>query len=627
VLLSHDALAAGKERSAMCGLIALRGPDVAQEDIARRGLSAIAHRGPDDEDLLTFAGEPATVLGHRRLSILDLRDDAAQPMLCPKTGNAIVFNGEIYNFIELRRELEALGERFRTDGDTEVILKGWQVWGEGVFPRLNGMWALVLLEHDSGELIACRDRLGVKPLYLHRERGAVMLASEIKAIAAMRSGYPGPNPLAIFDFLTLGLSEHGTQTFFEGIEAVPAGTVLRIGRNGGTVSRAYHRWPLPGEASALEAADVHDLVTDATLLRLRSDVPTVSFLSAGLDSSIITRIGLRARALPRVNFSGAFTYGYHDEGLSHFDETQGARDFMDELGETGRHFVRRQRAVADQAELLELVAAQDEPFATPSILASFRMHRALRDAGRKVVLSGEGADELFGGYVRAYHALAARDALLGGNLAGAFGLLVRRSARPGLVLNRLTWDLPLPALAGLLRRRRPSVAMMSQALWEQGRQRLGELRNDRRSDLEERMRRDVISTNLPQVLRMADRNSMHFGVEVRSPFLDYRLVERALATPVYRRIGGFEGKALLREAFAVELPARIIEARKTTGFGHAEQFLVGELPIGDLLEELPDSLSDYLDLGRLRQDFGREGLHPTFWLALSVALWYRRTYA
>ncbi len=609
----------------MCGLIALRGPP--DESVARRGLSAVAHRGPDGEGLLTLEGEPATVLGHRRLSILDLTATAAQPMLCPETGNAIVFNGEIYNFLELRRELEERGERFRTDGDTEVILKGWRVWGEDVFSRCNGMWALVLFERSSGTLIACRDRLGVKPLYLHRDRNTVMLASEIRAIAAMRGGYPAPNPQALFDFLTLGLAEHGPQTFFQGVEAVPAGTALRIGPDGSTVSRPYHRWPGPDEAPALEAADINALVTDATLLRLRSDVPTVSFLSGGLDSSIITRLGLRAGALPRVNFSGAFTYGYREEAQARFDETEQAGAFMAELGESGRHHVRRLKAIADQTELLELVDAQDEPFSTPSILASFRMYRALREDGRKVVLSGEGADELFGGYVRAYHSLAARDAVLGGDVAGALALVARRSAPPGLVLNRMAWDLPLPVLAGLLRHRRPSIAVMSRALWEQGRTRLAALRDDRRSDLGERMRRDVLSTNLPMVLRMTDRNAMHFGVEVRSPFLDYRLVERALATPVERRIGGFEGKALLRDAFAGELPARILSQRKTMGFGHAEQFLVGELPIRNLVQELPASLGDYLDLGRLRGSFADGRLHPTFWLALSVALWYRRSYA
>ena len=611
----------------MCGLIALRSPDgAAGETMVRRALSAVAHRGPDGEGLVRFDGRAATVLGHRRLSIIDLKATAAQPMLCPETGNAIIFNGEIYNFLELRRELEARGERFRTDGDTEVILTGWRVWGEEVFARCNGMWALVLLDRSSGDLIACRDRLGVKPLYLHRDRDTVLLASEIGAIAAVRGGYPAPNPQAIFDFLTVGLSEHGTQTFFAGISAVAAGTMLRIGADGSTVAHLYHRWPTLGEASALQAGEVRDLVKDATLLRLRSDVPTVSFLSGGLDSSIITRLSLRAGTLPRVNFSGAFTYGYRDEAFARFDETERARAFMNELGETARHHVRRLNPIAEQDELLELVAAQGEPFCTPSILASFRMYRALRDDGCKVVLSGEGADELFGGYVGAYHSLAARDALLNGNLGDAVGLIARRSAQPALIANRIAWDLPLPVLSGLLRRRRPSVAIMSRELWNQNRDRFAELRNDRRRDLGERMRQDVLSTNLPMVLRMTDRNSMHFGVEVRSPFLDYRLVERALATPVARRIGGFEGKALLREAFAGELPARILAERKTTGFGHAEQFLVAKLPLGSLLEDLPATLRDYLDIDLLRSDFARGQPHPTFWLALSVALWYRSTY-
>lgn len=611
----------------MCGLIAIRGGGDDLRAAARRGLDALAHRGPDGEGLHGCDGGVPTMLGHRRLSILDLSDAAAQPMVCPETGNVLVFNGAIYNFLELRQSLEAAGARFRGNGDTEVILAGWRIWGRDLFARCNGMWALLLWERASDTLIICRDRLGVKPLYIHRDRGRLLLASEIRAIAAMRGGLPAPNPDAIFDFLTLGLSGHTAQTFYQGIESVTPGEVWRAAPDGAITTWRYHRWPRTGETPPLAASDVRELVSDATALRLRSDVATVSLLSGGLDSAILTATGLAAADRPRVSFAGAFTYGYADGEFARFDETAAAGELMEALGAAERHHVLRSEAIPTADELGDLVRIQDEPFSTPSILASYRTYQAARAAGYKVVLSGEGSDETFGGYADRYHPFAVRDALVTGRLPTALRLLIQSSARASLVANRLAWTLPLSVLSGLLRRRRPSVALMSEALWSASRHRLAALQDDMRTDVQERLRRDVLSTGLPQILRMTDRNAMRFGVEVRSPFLDYRLIERALATPAAQLMEGVHGKILLRQAFAGVLPDRVLWQRKTTGFGHAEQFLVARMPIRDLLDDLPASLGDYLDLARLRRQAGRGDLHTTFWLAVSVALWYRSVHA
>lgn len=612
----------------MCGLIVLRGPGRdGLAEMARRGLAAIAHRGPDGDGLHVSEGAAPTVLGHCRLSILDLSPAAAQPMICAKTGDVLVFNGEIYNFLELREMLEAKGERFRGDGDTEVILAGWRVWGRDFFARCNGMWALAILERASGDLILSRDRLGVKPLYIHRHQDRLMLASEIRAIAAMRGGYPPPDPDATFDFLTLGRSDHTARTFFQGIETVAPGEVWRIAPDGTTTTWAYHRWPGIGEGPQLEPAEVRRLLRDSTALRLRSDVPTVSLLSGGLDSSILTGIGLSLDAQPRVSFGGAFTYGYDEDALAHFDETAQAARLMRELGASERHHIHSGPAVPDQAELLQLVATQEEPFSTPSILASLRTYKAVRDAGYKVVISGEGSDETFGGYVARYQAFAARDALRAGRLPRALGLMARGAADVSLTLNRLAWDLPLPILANLLRRRRPSVGLISDALWSDSGGRLAGLRDDMRSGLQDRLRRDMLTTLLPSILRMTDRNAMRFGVEVRSPFLDYRLIERALATPAARLMGDLHGKAMLRQAFTGDLPDRVLWQRKVAGFGHAEQFLVHRMPLRRLLDDLPVELGAWLDVGRLRRDLSAGALHTTFWLAVSVALWYRSIYA
>ncbi|SDI53527.1 asparagine synthase (glutamine-hydrolyzing) [Pseudomonas panipatensis] len=612
----------------MCGVVALRswrpGDDLRAQ--ASRGLEAIRRRGPDGQGLVLETAPVPTALGHRRLSILDLSTAAEQPMRCPLSGNLLAFNGEIYNFLELRRELQALGHVFHTDSDSEVLLQGWLAWGEGLFQRCNGMWALVLWERASGDLVYCRDRLGVKPLYLHHDGQRLMLASEIGAIAAMLGGYPRPDPQAAFDFLCVGLSDHGGRTFFDGIRAVQPGWVHRLDRHGRGSARPYHQWPQTPQP-APSADELQALVEDAIRVRLRADVPTVSLLSGGLDSSIITTLSLAAGNLPRTCFAGAFTYGYLDELGTRFDETEAAARLMRGLGREAAHHVQRVATLPDEDELQALVVAQGEPFCTPSILASFRMYRAIRQAGYKVVLSGEGADELFGGYIKLYQALAARDALHAGRAGQVLRAWRDAAFEPRLLLNRLSWDLPTPLLGRLLRRQRPSVACIADGLWHAQQERFAALREDRRASLDGRMRADVLRTNLPMVLRMTDRNSMHFGVEVRSPFIDYRLVERMLATPAQTRMGDRRGKGLLRDAFAGRLPEAVLQQRKSTGFGHAEQFLVQAMPWRQALDALPEAANEFIDVGRLRAELARGNGHSTLWLALSFAFWYRSLYA
>lgn len=613
----------------MCGLIAVRalGASVGLHQRAGSALASLAGRGPDAEGLLMVEQAPPTLLGHRRLAILDTSSAAEQPMRCPVSGTVLVFNGAIYNFVELREELCALGCVFVTDGDTEVLLQGWRIWGEEVFSRCNGMWAVVLWDPHSGDLVYCRDRLGVKPLYLHHDGKQTTLASEIVAIAMMLGNYPAPNPEKLFDFLVTGFSEQGTATFFEGVQAVPPGVVCRMSRTGRFSIAPYHRWPEPGSAEPLSPPELRSLVEDAVSLRLQADVPVASLLSGGLDSSIITRVALNAGKQPRRQLSGAFTYGYRDAEQSRFDESASAARLMKASGHSGLHHVLRFSPIPSTEELMSLVSIQGEPFSTPSALASFRTYRSIRAQGYKVVLSGEGADELFGGYAALYHSLATRDALRSGQFLQMAHLLKHRTFPAKLLLNRLVWDLPAALVGAILRRQRPSVGLMSEAFWASQRHRLDVLQEHMCSNLETRMRQDELDNLLPMALRMADRNSMSAGIELRSPFMDHRLVERALSTPALLRLGRGRSKAMLRDAFTGLLPESVIGAPKNTGFGHAEQFLVGQLPWQELLEDLPPGLSAFIDVKRLRVQLARNNQHSTLWLALSVALWYRRFYA
>lgn len=613
----------------MCGLIAVRALKASDEleQRTRKALASLARRGMDAEGLCWVEQAPATLLGHRRLAILDTSSAGEQPMRCPVSGNTLVFNGAIYNFPELREELRALGCVFRTDCDTEVLLQGWRIWGEGVFSRCNGMWAVVLWDAASGDLVYCRDRLGVKPLYLHNDGQQITLASEIGAIALMRGGYPAPNIERVFDFLITSFSERGTATFFESIHAVPPGQVCRMSRTGRFSSKPYHYWPEPGSSSPLTAEEVRDLVQSAVTVRLQADVPVASLLSGGLDSSIITQVALNASQAPRQKLSGSFTYGYNDGEHAEFDESARAQMLMRERGHADLHHILRFHPTPSAAELMALVDIQGEPFSTPSALASFRTYRAISSQGYKVVLSGEGADELFGGYIARYHTLAARDAFISGKWKQMTTILGHRTFSPSLLLNRIAWDLPLPLLGRLLRNQRPSVKLINKDLWSSQTHRLEALQHSMQSNLEDRLRQDVLDNLLPMALRIADRNSMSAGIELRSPFMDHRLVERAFATPALTRIGEGRSKALLRDAFKGVLPKYLIETPKNTGFGHAEQFLVGNLPWRELLDDLPAGLTDLIDLKGLRTSLAQGKQHSTLWLALSVALWYRNIYA
>lgn len=570
---------------------------------------------------------PPTLLGHRRLAILDTSSAAEQPMRCPVSGTTLVFNGAIYNFVALREELRALGCVFVTDSDTEVLLQGWRIWGEEVFSRCNGMWAVVLWDAPSGDLVYCRDRLGVKPLYLHHDGKQVTLASEVSAIAEMLGRYPAPNPEKLFDFLITGFSEQGSATFFQGVQAVPPGVVVRMSRSGRFSMAPYHHWPEPGSADPLSTAELRDLVEDSVRLRLQADVPVASLLSGGLDSSIITRVALNASQQPRQRLMGAFTYGYRDAEQADFDESARAALFMRSSGHSELHHVLRFSATPSADELMRLVAVQGEPFCTPSTLASFRTYSAISEQGYKVVLSGEGADELFGGYSARYQALAARDAFRSGRLLHLASLLRQGMFPAGLLLNRLVWDLPLVLIGSLLRRHRPSVGVMSDALWASQWHRLEAVQERMSSNLENRMREDQLDNLLPMALRIADRNSMSAGIELRSPFMDHRLVERAFSTPALARIGKGRSKAILRDAFKGVLPDQLIDTPKNTGFGHAEQFLVAQLPWRELLDDLPTELNAFIDVKALRRNLASKHSHSTLWLALSVALWYRSVYA
>lgn len=618
----------------MCGILGWLGEDGASppwEPVAKE-LSKLAHRGPDEQGLTgyledgqerAFGAACRLLLGHRRLRILDLSSAGRQPMRCPITGNVMVFNGEIYNFLELRAELESRGSTFVTGTDSEVILEVYRQSGVDAFHRFNGMWAIALFDVARRELVLSRDRLGVKPLYWARGRSGWVFGSEIGPVRrAAGLGIEVQEDL-LFDYLATGRTDHTPGTLHHGVNQVPSATACRLSLSGEIRPFKYHDWPTERLSQKDQAERLNQLLGDSVRIRLRSDAPTVSLLSGGLDSSILTWLAATHKGDSRTNFAGAFTYGYLSATHRAHDEVDRAAWFIEQVPGGLKHWIHRVNAEPSSGELLDLIQVLEEPPSTPSVLAGRRLYRAVAEHGFRVVLSGEGADELFAGYVNSYLALQIREDLRKGQVLRAVEHARGLSSPWRWTLNRLAWDLPAGLALSLFRKNRPNARCIAPEFWRRMGAYKQEVLMDKRLGVADRLREDVLRTNLPMILRYADRNGMASSVEVRSPFLDYRLVGLALQLPLSELLGAGGGKGLLRKAFRGSVPSQVLDRGKSHGFGNAEQFLVPKMVDEDWLRDPSPLVRRFLDLEHLRELVKRGVDHPTLWYPIATLLWLR----
>lgn len=560
----------------MCGingvvLYAQRGERVAARlgaDIAAMN-DAVAHRGPDGSG--QYVGE-GVGLGHRRLAILDLTEAAAQPM-CNADGSLIlVFNGEIYNYLELIPELRALGYEFRSRSDSEVILHAYAAWGDACVERFNGMWAFAIWDVRRRRLFASRDRLGVKPFVYLEPEGEFLFSSEIAGILAARPVHDA-NLGKLHDYLVYGYRANNGETFFAGIkELLPAHNLVI---EDGTV-RQWRYWQLPPQAAGVGSDDelvdrFRTLLHDAVMLRFRSDVPVALLQSGGLDSSAICSVVDDAIGTGRLGIDSvtAFTSVYPGE---RFDESEAVRELM-----AGCQHVRSVKIMPDGASLADalplFVKAMGEPVYSTTAFAHWRLMQAIREHGTKVVINGQGADEAFAGYSRhvfgyrlldlllsrPHHLVVAECRALQRNLGFSTAMIVAQVAKA--VLGRR---------AGSRVRARwveGVTQLINPAFHHQYDRYLVDLpatlapRN-----LDRHLRAQIEQMGFSQILHYEDQSSMSCGVEIRSPFIDYRLMEMAFTLPDACKFSGGVAKRLVREAFASRLPGRIIREKEKIGF-------------------------------------------------------------
>jgi asparagine synthase (glutamine-hydrolysing) len=508
----------------VCGFIGAVGGRRDHRDAAvDTGLDALAHRGPDGRGV--FRSDDVA-LGHTRLAIIDPTARSDQPMIDDASGCVLVFNGEIYNYVELRAELESSGHRFASSGDTEVLLRSYLAWGERCVDRFNGMFAFAIWDPRDRSVFLARDRLGEKPLHVTEAAGAIWFASEIKAFLAAGLLPAEVDQEQLFLFLAYGDLGHPTRTPFAGVKQLAPGHHLRLragDRRDALLPAPY--WSVPPEGVAATPAGFAALFADAVRLRLRSDVPLGTSLSGGLDSSLVLAA---VRDQHPTGDLHAFTASFPGTDA---DELPRARAVADRLGVT-IHPV--PLGAADLARDLDaMITANEGPVESPSTLAQYRVMAAARDAGITVLLDGQGADETWGGYDK-YTGLAVLGELCTGHpvaatrLETAWRRVHGRYARPpvgrfaGLVggasVRRLLAPAATGAVAGWLNRDYRRAHAGVDVLDGTGPVRPG-------SAASATGRLDLSRVTLPRLLRYADRNSMAWSREVRLPFLDHRLVE------------------------------------------------------------------------------------------------------
>lgn len=549
----------------MCGICGIiKKNDVIHEDrkLIEQMNQIQKHRGPDDGGIFV---DRNMILGHRRLAIFDLSAAGHQPMTYMNK-YVISYNGEIYNYCELKKELEEEGYQFSSNTDTEVIMAAYDKWGMECLQKFNGFWAFALLEKDNQRLILSRDRFGVKPLYYCVRNESILFASEIKALLEDKHIERLANEKVIKDFLINGLVDFSEETFFKGIYKVPAGCNMII--DPGLTYKLQKFYSVrfsdsvDGKISAKEIERFKELFTEAVDLRLRADVPVGSCLSGGLDSSSIvcqanSLLKRKGKARTQETFSACYKNFVLDE-----------RKYIDEVvKETG---VKANYVYPNSKMLLHdlenVIYYQDEPFGTMSIYASYCVMRMARERGIIVLLDGQGADEILCGYRKS------RIYYIKKLISKKKILIAAKEFLYSLSQFRVTES------------RQNDISKIMQILLKNrkiGREELFLSKDLMRRDLLFKynssanfMETDFYKISLPALLRFADRNSMAFSIEDRLPFLDVSFVDFVSKLPLTTKIYKGYSKYIMRKA--LDMPQNIKKRKDKIGFSTPDMVWIKE---------------------------------------------------
>jgi len=605
----------------VCGIGGTAGGSAPDPRLLETMARIMAKRGPDGEG--TWSDDTAG-LAFRRLAIIDLHERSSQPMhLGPLH---LVFNGEIYNYRELRAELQRRGHDFVTEGDAEVLLHAWAEWGEAALDRLNGMFAMAVWDDEARRLTLASDPFGEKPLYYARSAsGRLVFASEIKAILAAPEVERRADEPVLAAYLAHGVMPPPGRSFFAGVARLPAAHLLRWQAGAVELERYWRPRRVDVPAAYPDAvAQLRAVLRDSISLRLRSDVPVGTSLSGGIDSSAVVMLSAELAGDHRRHAFTARFPGFARDEWRYAAEVAGA-------ARVEHHHAVEPSAAEALCDLGTLVVDHEEPVATLSVYAQWRVNQAARANGVVVLLDGQGADELFGGYGVA-HGLAVRSM---GPRLGARAVAHRPRATAARVAGSLARDHLSGPLRRAYRRRTASpyaAAHLSDDAASAERPPAEPWARDG-APLRRELLAETFFTTLPALLRYADRSSMAHSREVRLPFLDRRVAELALSLPaafLYRR--GLT-KAILRDAVRGAVPDSILGRRDKVGFDPPQAQWLADAGfrtlVGDVLLDPAARAVGLYDTRALESD-ARTGTWrdpDAVWRALNAELWRRRLVA
>ena len=625
----------------MCGIAGIYSERYDILDKISLMTQAQEHRGPDSEghvflgkyntffknEKLKASDNDVLALGHRRLAIIDRSEAGIQPMSSFSKEDWICYNGEVYNYVELRTELIRLGHNFRTETDTEVILSSYLEWGLDCFTKFNGMWSIAIWDNKRQELILSRDRLGVKPLHYAFVDGVLLFASEIKGILASNLLEAELNVNTAIDFLKWSATDHDNNTFFKDIFSFPAGHYAVIPRNDIKAPQAISYWKL--EAKNLDSTDfVSDykaLFTDSVRLRMRSDVEVGACLSGGLDSSSIVCVAdkLNKEKTATPHALNTFNSAFEDH---RFDERYWANIVNDKIQANAHYVFTKPEAFKEEIE--KIVFDQEAPFASASVYAQWKLMELSNNKHIKVLLDGQGADEILCGYRKYFYFYLTslfRQKKIGKFTKELFFLI--KNGDKGIWNWRDGWRY----LPRFMRNKIPDLSLF---LTDKGNQywQKSKVQLSGNTSVAERQIDDVLKFSIPVLLRYEDRNSMAWSVETRVPFLDYRLVEWSINAPIDIKLNQGRTKAILRSAMRGVVPDEILDRRDKMGFVTAQEvWMRNELKdsIRKSILDVQEKLSTIIDVDDFLKEYskwseGRSSLrYQDIFRVYAFALWLK----
>ena len=625
----------------MCGVIGGWIPNATVQPDFQAGLKTLAHRGPNDSGLECWATVGGVVvLGHTRLSIIDLSAAGHQPMQSRCGRYAIVYNGEIYNYKELRRELQQLGQNFISDSDTEVLLASWIIWGRDCLSRLRGMFAFVVFDKVSKQMTCVRDAFGIKPFFYRHDEDGFIFASEVQALFALKSTKRQLNYQRAYDYLVANRYDNSAETFINGIFQLLPGHLISFDLDNTSVCE-QKRWWWPSiderrDLSFKEASEqLREMFLDNIRLHLRSDVSIGAALSGGLDSSAV--VCAMRHVEPEIPIH---TFSYVARG-SDADEESWADLVNGHVNAIPHKIVVNPEELA--ADIDDMIKTQGEPFGTTSIYAQYRVFRLARENGITVTLDGQGADELLAGYI-GYPGPTLQSYIDRGEFNEALKFLNSWSKWPGRTMTygakALIGEMIPTSLRSLALK---SIGRDPAPTWVQPRifkergvvfsavDSFEETAGSNGRRLMAVLRKSQTGQGLNALLRHGDRNSMRWSIESRVPFLTTEIAQFLLSLPEHYLVSrGGETKYIFRAAMRGIVPEAILDRRDKVGFATPEKTWLSQLGNRvfdwlDAADELP-----FLDAVKCRSEVnsliqGDRPFNYRAWRLINFCRWVQLT--